>query len=292
MRNNTVYDLMISAGVYTSWLGPDEQDYLEFAEGIQSFQLIPVTTQEIPGSIFEGDVKITAFDQSSGYDGQFPVPLAPQVVLYSSGPSQELGNFSATDETTTSEDFSLDSFMHTLFVFIATNMGSVDGQCVVTVTGSSGFVYFEGIINLEQNDGNILLTIPWIYVHDMAVTVTVDNETANALTVSVAEGADIYPNQNINGVPYVLVPRGTTIRDHVVTTGVAINLGSVSAVRGIKIQGFAANTDVITYGYSATDAENNGDELSPGQAHVLPLQNSDALWISGTANDGVTVHGV
>lgn len=291
VRNNTVYDLMISASDYTTWLGPDEQDYYEFPEGVQSFAMIPVVTTPIPGSIFEGDVKVTAFDQSSEYDGQFPTPLAPQVVLYESGPSQELGSFAVAATDTVSQTFPVDSFVHTIVVLLDVG-GSVDAQGTLIVTGSSGFVYFDGLLNFDSNAGCVFLTVPWIYVHDPGVTVEFINQTGQDATIAVIELADIYPTLNVNGVPYVLVPRGSTFRDTIASTGTPLNLGSISGVRGVKIQAFAANEHVITYGYTSGDSQTEGDELSPGQAHVLPIQNANAIWIDGTAGDGVTLQGV
>ena len=76
VRNLSPYAIQGAVGVYNYWLGPYEQDYWEL-NSIQSFMLIPVTLSTVPGGSQLGSILITAFDQSSDYDGNFPVALTP-----------------------------------------------------------------------------------------------------------------------------------------------------------------------------------------------------------------------
>jgi hypothetical protein len=82
IRNVSPYALVGSVGVFTVWLGPYEQDYWEFPSGVQSITLYPQNLSLFAGFnvIIVGFVLVTAFDQSSDYDGEFPVALTPPSV--------------------------------------------------------------------------------------------------------------------------------------------------------------------------------------------------------------------
>lgn len=75
VRNLSPYALILGIAVDTSWLGPFEEDYLEFPAGVQTFTIYP---QILPtsGTGQQGVILVTAFDQSSDYDGDFPISLS------------------------------------------------------------------------------------------------------------------------------------------------------------------------------------------------------------------------
>ena len=76
IRNLSPYALMAAVGVYNYWLGPYEEDYWDLGT-IQSFFFTTKTLSTTPGGSQLGSVLITAFDQSSDYNGNFPVALTP-----------------------------------------------------------------------------------------------------------------------------------------------------------------------------------------------------------------------
>ena len=77
VRNLSPYALMIAVSTSTYWLGPFEQDYYEFPLGVYTFGIIPQLVGLTAPSATPGAVLVTAFDQSSSYDGNFPVALTP-----------------------------------------------------------------------------------------------------------------------------------------------------------------------------------------------------------------------
>ena len=77
VRNLSPYALMVAVSTSTYWLGPFEQDYYEFPEGVYTFGIIPQIVGLSAPSSAPGAVLVTAFDQSSDYDGNFPVALSP-----------------------------------------------------------------------------------------------------------------------------------------------------------------------------------------------------------------------
>ena len=82
VRNITPYALVVIAGASQSWLAPFEQDLYEFPGAINRFYLDVQTLGNVPGgnSSSAGSILVTAFDQSSSYDGTFPTSISqPQL---------------------------------------------------------------------------------------------------------------------------------------------------------------------------------------------------------------------
>lgn len=290
VRNNTVYDLMVIAGASSTWLGPDEQDYYEFPPGISSFRLIPVNDESIPQFIFQGTIKVTAFDQSSGYDGVFPQSLAPPVILYFAGPQDQVGtNYTVGPSAMLDETLPLSTWMHTLFVFIVGTPGDASPSLLVQ-GAESGFTYFDADLSIV-NDGAVLVAIPWVYAQDSSVHVEVtNNDGAASLAVALYEDSSIYPVKTVNGEEYTLVKIGTIYQAVLSASATAQQLTAVPANRGIKLQARSANSASVWWGFSDTITDTVGsDELSPGQAAVIPIQDAGNLWIYGTSGDGITV---
>jgi hypothetical protein len=289
VRNNTVFDLMVIVGVSTTWLGPSEQDYLEFPAGVQSFRMVPIADQIIPANIFSGTLKVTCFDQSSGYDGVFPQALAPPVVIYVAGPQDELpfSPFVVPHGATVTKISALSQWMHTLFVFIQGTPGDSPPTLVVMGT-ASGFVYFDVDLSIV-NDGSVLVAIPWVYAHDTSVTVRVtNNDPTNPLTVAVFEDSNIYPTKTVNGEPYQLLKIGT-IEIVTLTGGVDQTSIAVPANRGLKLQARIGNAAPVYWSFDSGVTSTTGDELSPGQAAIIPIQSSAAIFFKGMAGDIVSV---
>jgi hypothetical protein len=96
IRNVSPWPLIANAGVFTFWLGPYEQDYYEFPAGLQSFTLFPQAISLFAGFnvTVVGFVLVTAFDQSSAYDGAFPVALSPPAIEVNTGAAP--GKFKAS----------------------------------------------------------------------------------------------------------------------------------------------------------------------------------------------------
>jgi hypothetical protein len=76
IRNVSPWPLFTIAGVYSYWIGPYEEDYYEFPGPLTSFTMIPVPQPLFP-VVVVGFVLVTAFDQSSKYDGTFPCAITP-----------------------------------------------------------------------------------------------------------------------------------------------------------------------------------------------------------------------
>jgi len=74
-------------------------------------------------------------------------------------------------------------------------------------------------------------------------------------------------------------------RATVSVTNTAVQLGS-NTVSGVNVQALSTNTNSVYVGDSSVTTS-NGFELQPGQATSVAIGNTNALYINGTASDGV-----
>jgi len=102
VRNISPYALVVIGGASQTWLAPYEQDYYEFPGAVSSFLLTP---QSLTASGGEnggpaGTILITAFDQSSSYDGVYPSQIS-QPQLEQTFTSIASGTLTDSDPTAT-----------------------------------------------------------------------------------------------------------------------------------------------------------------------------------------------
>lgn len=73
--NLTPFAIAIAVSTSTYWIPPFTLDYYEFPDGVYSFGMVPTNVGNGAVGTNVGYILVTAFDQSSSYDGAFPVAL-------------------------------------------------------------------------------------------------------------------------------------------------------------------------------------------------------------------------
>lgn len=96
-------------------------------------------------------------------------------------------------------------------------------------------------------------------------------------------------NATVTGTITVADDIGTTTiagQATVAVTNTAVQLASNACKNGVIVQALAANAGNVVVGPSGVTTA-NGFQLQPGQATSIAVSNTSAIWLNGTALDGV-----
>lgn len=90
----------------------------------------------------------------------------------------------------------------------------------------------------------------------------------------------------VTSTPAALPSAPVNDRKSVAVTNTAVQLQSHALTQGVIVQALAGNAGIVYVGDSAVTSA-NGYELDAGQAAAAAVSNTNALWVNGTAGDGV-----
>lgn len=122
---------------------------------------------------------------------------------------------------------------------------------------------------------------------------SVNGVNAKAVAPYGFDGTNLQPLKTDNTGQLYLANPGSAATPTVVqyghatisVTSTAVQLAS-NAVAGVIIQALSGNTASIYVGDSSVTSS-NGFELQPGQATAVAIDNTNRLYINGTASDGI-----